>query len=46
MRAGDLIALFDRAPMKRTFRMTLRFDDEYRTIFEQPYNPGFVAEYL
>ncbi len=38
-RCRELVALFGKAPIKKTFGMTLRYDEEGRAIFEMPYNP-------
>jgi len=35
-----LVALFGRAPIKKTFGMELSFDDQQRAVFELPHNPG------
>jgi uncharacterized protein (TIGR00369 family) len=39
-RQEKLIGVFDKAPIKHTFGMELRYDDEGSAIFDMPYNPG------
>lgn len=39
-RQAELVALFGRAPIKKTFGMTLRYDENGSAIFELPYNPN------
>ncbi len=40
-RQDELIGLFNRAPMKRTFGMELHYDENGSAIFDMPYNPDF-----
>ena len=39
-RGEKLVALFNSAPIKHTFGMALRYDNEGSAVFELPYNPG------
>ena len=36
-----LKAAFEKAPIRKAFGMNIRFDEEYRAIFDLPYNPTF-----
>jgi uncharacterized protein (TIGR00369 family) len=38
-RQDELVALFARAPIKKTFGMTLHYDEDGRAVFDMPYNP-------
>jgi len=40
-RQNELIALFDKAPIKHIYGMELGFDDEEHAVFNLPYNPHF-----
>jgi acyl-CoA thioesterase len=40
-RMKRLAALYDGAPIKRTFGMDLLYDDDGRAVFEMPYKRGF-----
>jgi uncharacterized protein (TIGR00369 family) len=39
-RRDDLVALFERAPIKHSFGMASWYDEEGHAIFDLPYNPG------
>jgi len=39
-RCEELVALFSRAPIKKTFGMNLAFNDKNESVFELPHNPG------
>jgi len=39
-REAELVKLFNKAPIKKAFGMTLRYDDSGSAIFEMPYNPA------
>jgi uncharacterized protein (TIGR00369 family) len=40
-RREQMLALFDRAPIKRTMGIDFYYDQEGSAVFELPYNPGF-----
>ena len=40
-RCEELVALFSRAPIKKTLGMDLSFNDKNESVFELPHNPGF-----
>lgn len=39
-RRADLVALFDTAPIKHLFGMSLTYDEHGSAVFDLPYNPG------
>jgi uncharacterized protein (TIGR00369 family) len=39
-REQELIALFGQAPIRKTFGMKLRYEENGSAVFEMPYNPG------
>ena len=41
-RTDELVALFARAPIKKTFGMELSFDEEHRAVFELAHNPDLT----
>ena len=40
-RMTELVALFDKAPIRQTFGMSLSYDKEGRAVFDMPYHAGF-----
>lgn len=38
IRCAELVALFQTAPIRETFGMVLRYDDQARAVFELPFN--------
>ena len=40
-RLERLKGLFDKAPVKRTYGMTLSFNERAQALFEMPYDPAF-----
>ena len=39
-RCEELVTLFSRAPIKKTFGMNLAFNDKNESVFELPHNPA------
>ncbi len=39
-RRADLVALFETAPIKHLFGMTLAYDEQGSAVFDLPWNPG------
>ena len=40
-RSNELIELFGRAPIKKTFRMVLSYNDNLEAIFKMPHSPNY-----
>ena len=40
-RGAELIELFGRAPIKKTFGMVFSYNDNHQAIFEMPHNPNY-----